>query len=908
MNKNTDIYTIDILNEEIDKLMKKFIAGASIVFITRDGGLLLGAVTEGDIYRFLNAKKIMQLKELFNKNIKRIIYNDDKQVYRDAEIIFNSNGKIHNIPVIDKTGKLLFQIDKFRENTNKSNIFKDILEAAENGSIEYFLNSCSNGKVIITGADYNMLHEIKNFFYKHYNRLILDKDISINITDDIDDDCINDSKTGIISLSRIGLMYLRNIKNINTDIITVHELVCYSELKIINTFDNKVINTFMNIFKINMVAFYYLNKAILLFIDELKKYNIKIYYLKDEVINEKYIIEDIISSMDIFLISGNNDEYIEKISIKDFLSLIKYVQRYMQLKGTDLTYNDFMQLSVSHLEDLHNLGFTGFLQMVDSLWEKELHSNIRNKTNLDIITKYHDIIPGEKYIIDKSNFSKKTNEDLMIFVKEYFLIYICEMELLEIIYEKCKNIYIISKTLSMQNVSYDGRDRDSYIVNKDFFPDNFTSDICGFDESYLVKVIKDRAGCKQVKLNDSYYKYSSNYHSQFFNTDLYGNRIVTDAPNEFMGTVWILGHCFFSGYAVEDKHTVASQIQKYINLSGYKYRVVNLSCDGKELALYKLLEKNIVLNDIVIVQSELYLKIKNIIYMDYDELDSYFDGKAWFWNTPSHMGHSGYEFMAKKIFKTIEPVMHETKNIYNYTFHLDINLEYKIEEYIKYVKSFLCKNSFYQKIYNICEMSGLGGDNNKPKIGAVVMNCNPFTYGHQYLIETASRLVDLLYVFVVEENKSIFSFKDRFYMVKEGVKQYNNVVVIPSGSFMISSVTFPGYFMKDTPTGESYDDFLDLKIFAHYISPAFGIIARFVGEEPFDRVTAQYNCDMKVLLKEAGIDVIEIPRKKFSNSFISATKVREILKEKDYNLLKNYLPETTMQKINEIIHMDGNIF
>ncbi len=701
MNKNTDIYTIDISNDTIDKLVKKFIEGANIVFIIRDSRQFLGAVTEGDIYRLLNTKKTIQFEELINKNIKRIVYNDDKQVYKDAKVIFNSNEKINNIPVIDEAGKLLFQIDRFKENINKTNIFKDILAAAENGSIEYFLNSCSNDKVIITGADFNLLHKIEEFIYKNYSILILDRNISINIIENIYDNCMNDSKSRIISLSRLGFMYLRNIKNIKNDIITAHELVFYSELKIINTFNNKIINTFMNIFKINAVAFYYLNKAILSFIDELKEYNIKISFLKEEIIHTKYIIDSAISSMDIFLISGSSDEYIEKISIKNFLSLIKYVRRYMQLKRTDLTYNDFMQISVNHLKDLNDLGFFGFLQTVDSLWEKELHNHIRNKSDLDIITKYQDIIPGKRYIIDERSFSKQVSGSLLISVKEYLLMYICESALLEIISKKCKNIYVISGTL-LKNVSYNGRNRDNYLIDKDFFTDNFTKDICGFDKSYLIKVIKDRAGCRQIKLNDSYYKYSSNYHSQFFNTDLYGNRIVTDVPKEYMGTVWILGHCFFAGYATEDKYTVASQIQKYINLSGYKYKVVNLSCDGGELELYnKLLERNILLNDIVIIQSKLYLKIKskNIVYMDYNELDNYFNGKIWFWDIPSHMGYAGYEFMAKKIFKAIKPVMSKISNMYDYKFNLDDNIDYKIKEYIKNTKNLLSKNNFYKAIY-----------------------------------------------------------------------------------------------------------------------------------------------------------------------------------------------------------------
>ena len=34
-------------------------------------------------------------------------------------------------------------------------------------------------------------------------------------------------------------------------------------------------------------------------------------------------------------------------------------------------------------------------------------------------------------------------------------------------------------------------------------------------------------------------------------------------------------------------------------------------------------------------------------------------------------------------------------------------------------------------------------------VGAIVMNCNPFTMGHRYLIETAASQVDRLYVFVL---------------------------------------------------------------------------------------------------------------------------------------------------------------
>ena len=43
----------------------------------------------------------------------------------------------------------------------------------------------------------------------------------------------------------------------------------------------------------------------------------------------------------------------------------------------------------------------------------------------------------------------------------------------------------------------------------------------------------------------------------------------------------------------------------------------------------------------------------------------------------------------------------------------------------------------------------------------LVMNCNPFTLGHRYLIEKASKESNRVFVFIVEENSSLFSFEDR---------------------------------------------------------------------------------------------------------------------------------------------------
>lgn len=183
------------------------------------------------------------------------------------------------------------------------------------------------------------------------------------------------------------------------------------------------------------------------------------------------------------------------------------------------------------------------------------------------------------------------------------------------------------------------------------------------------------------------------------------------------------------------------------------------------------------------------------------------------------------------------------------------------------------------------------------KNGGIVMNCNPFTLGHQFLIEYAAKRVDLLYVFVVEEDKSDFSFKDRMEMVREGTKHLKNVAVVPSGKWILSYDTMPIYFEKSIRKEEKINAELDLQIFARYIAQQLGISVRFVGEEPMDKITGQYNEQMRAILHEFGIAVEEVPRKKADNQVISASLVRKYVQEEKWSLVKKYIPETTYKKI-----------
>lgn len=180
-------------------------------------------------------------------------------------------------------------------------------------------------------------------------------------------------------------------------------------------------------------------------------------------------------------------------------------------------------------------------------------------------------------------------------------------------------------------------------------------------------------------------------------------------------------------------------------------------------------------------------------------------------------------------------------------------------------------------------------------IGAVVVNCNPFTKGHRYLIERASRACDTLYVFVLSEDRSFFPAADRMELVREGTRDLANVRVCPTGDYMISQATFPTYFIKDKARAPRMQLALDLAVFAGVFARELRITRRFVGTEPNCAVTASYNAAMHDYLPPRGIEVTELPRIEQNGEPISASRVRALLLAGDYEGLRPLVPDTTYE-------------
>uniref|UniRef100_UPI0040570B52 adenylyltransferase/cytidyltransferase family protein n=1 Tax=Acetatifactor sp. TaxID=1872090 RepID=UPI0040570B52 len=335
-----------------------------------------------------------------------------------------------------------------------------------------------------------------------------------------------------------------------------------------------------------------------------------------------------------------------------------------------------------------------------------------------------------------------------------------------------------------------------------------------------------------------------------------------------------MGPCTSFGAYVGDFETIEFYIQEKINKNIYPYEVVNCSlmgpkyieqgffieqmAEGDKVVLFLAhLDKEIIRRSFPKAYkcelSEVYSKVK-------DPINCWVD-------SPAHCNDVVNEAIAECIWDDMcrdgewileDEERGERRALQDYYIPYEIHRYY--DEYIE--NHLLCL------------------DENKV-VGAIVMNCNPFTKGHKYLIEKACECVDLLYVFVVEEDKSYYSFKDRYEMVKKGVEKLAKVRVLPSGKFILSKDTFAQYFDKES-IKEVEDMSWDIRIFGEIVAKKLGITYRFVGEEPRDIVTREYNEIMKKILLEYGVKVMEMPRicTHMGGEVISATIVRKLVLEK----------------------------
>ena len=886
MNKNINMPVILLEELTMDRLLSAFGVGNEIVFVVEDGKLF-GGITQGDFKRALRKGTDVLMSQIVNREIKRITLSECADGLKggecEAQRLFNEYIRINAIPVVDDEGVLCFQFER-KKNRVKNQII-NLLNISDSGDIfEAFIRCYADMNIVITGADDECLARAVKLFEKRVKKFNEKAVISVQ---SLKDCSFLESDSVVITLTDFCTLYLKEYAACGAAVVPLELLPAYEVFLKMNTFSIETLLTWKQVFGYEEAELIEENPYTCHLKVLMEQCGIHFKSLPDE---DRDLFCRQNSGIPLILYSDCG-KFRETISIGRLVEIIQLIKDYRDVSrqsySSDIFIRDFRECFSSLLK-----------QGAGKIYYEEFNK-LDVKVKEEIVSIEKSLIHYKERHINGKCINVKDVRSIMCKEISYNFdfIYECiQYSINKVIYNKltgmCRKVYRLNnRSLNELNYpDYPERSRINFLKEgSGMFPENFVEDLYG-DKEYPVKeLLKDIAGCKMDEICKGYIKYQSNYSSKHFNTDMYGSRITTDTPEEYKGTIYLLGRCIMSGYAVCDHDTTASYLQRLLNKNDYSYRVVNLAIDNGEYQyIYKkIMERDIKGSDIIVMQFPWAdVEASNTIYFDYKNVagqisDTSQEEKSFYWDVNCHCSKKGYEMIADCIYGHVK---YDLMQGGIYQFRLDKELEKKIEDYLEKSRDRICScNSIKQ------------GE----KVGAIVMNCNPFTYGHLYLVETASRLVDTLYIFVVQEDKSVFSFKERLKMVQDGVKGLDNVIVLSGGDFMISTVTFPGYFMKEDPTNTCYDSYLDLKIFLHYIVPAFHISVRFVGTEPFDQVTAKYNHDIQSTLGRGRVQVDPVPTKKWGAGFISATVVRKLLKERKWDELRSFVPDSTYQIVRD---------
>ena len=577
---------------------------------------------------------------------------------------------------------------------------------------------------------------------------------------------------------------------------------------------------------------------------------------------------------------------------------------------TDVRINDinykWLQLQLSNISIyklLENMNIENIKILKDNLYDKmietELATYIKNISIIDSVEN----ISGNNNIIIVADYKQyydifnTCSNQIVISIRHlveltYFLyievekilsntngakVYIARQMLFDREYEAGNDYDKVTKTLKSR---YFGNDISDFFIN--YYNDlNYTKDDIGklFTPTPFIKM-------------DNFH-FAVDKHSNYINI-LNGERHTLNQPETYKNRIFLLGSCWASGVYAEDAYTIASYIQNYMKESKVVSYTGGYNNYNIQIFQYDILENDIVIlfdvmpympskkENIIYKYMLQYLELKGISYITFE--DVLHNISAPICIDYAHTNHRGYKIAADYIYNNF--LKYEEIKESNIGSIKQINNEYsQLGSGLENYKKYLISEKFNTESKNI---------------GSIVMNCNPFSKGHLYLIEKALEKVEYLYIFIVEENRSFLDFQDRFNIVCENLSDKSNVKVLKSGKYIISTTTFPEYFSKESMPNIEIDTSLDMTIFAKEIAPVLNIKYRFAGNEPYCNITRQYNKSMEDILPKYNIEFIEIERLKINDVVsgdliaISATKIRQYLKEDNMDALSQLVPKKTL--------------
>ena len=184
---------------------------------------------------------------------------------------------------------------------------------------------------------------------------------------------------------------------------------------------------------------------------------------------------------------------------------------------------------------------------------------------------------------------------------------------------------------------------------------------------------------------------------------------------------------------------------------------------------------------------------------------------------------------------------------------------------------------------------------------AVVFNSNPLTVGGRYLAEVASRRSRRVLLFVIqgktdsgshgnhEEEVIEFPFEDRFAMTKAALSDLENVLVLPSGPYLIGRDDYPAGYLSGNLGAAHAHGFLDGMVFCH-ICNSLGIRLAFAGDEPRDEMSEIHLNTMRQMCAQSNIVLKVAERKRIGDKYISSSLVRKAISAGDRETVEKLVP------------------
>lgn len=248
-------------------------------------------------------------------------------------------------------------------------------------------------------------------------------------------------------------------------------------------------------------------------------------------------------------------------------------------------------------------------------------------------------------------------------------------------------------------------------------------------------------------------RHFEDYEGKYLNI-VNGHRLTLEQLKNFNRTIYIVGGCGIFGIGVRDEGTLASQLQRLLNENvpeeSFKVENYGFALDGTDFQKEVLA----ILKFIPLKSGDIVVGIGDKIISRNKELDvrPYRHGELFF--DDMHVTEAAHGLVAEGLMDTLkendffrnslqekQPYNQISKGNYN----LSATQLSELEDYKRMLS----------KLY-------LDYPGAKDLVGAIVMNCNPFTLGHRYLVETCAKKCDMLIVFVVQEDKSFSHLQTGF--------------------------------------------------------------------------------------------------------------------------------------------------